>query len=96
MRLPLVLAALAVSAPAGSAGPAPAADMPVFKPPPLASEARDCPPTSRYHAAKRSGGLKAQKLTELPMADAYAAVYRRIGRCEVPIIVRYGIGGNQR
>ena len=53
----------------------------------------DCPPISRYHATNRGGSLKVQKLNELPPADHYAAVYRRIDGCEVPVIVSYGIGG---
>jgi hypothetical protein len=36
---------------------------------------------------------KAQKLSELPDADMYRAVYRRIGKCEAPIIIKYGLVG---
>jgi hypothetical protein len=32
-------------------------------------------------------------LNQLPAADMYNAVYRRVGDCEVPIIVRYNVGG---
>jgi hypothetical protein len=95
MRLPLLVTVLALSAPAASAGPSPAGNMPAFKPGP--SHADGCPPTSRYHAAKDGRrGLSPQRLGDLPMADGYAAVYRHIGRCEAPIIVRYGIGREQR
>ena len=52
-----------------------------------------CPPTSRYEAARRGGKLPPTLLTELPAADMYNAVYRKIGGCEVPIIVRYDVGG---
>jgi hypothetical protein len=72
-----------------SAGPA--GDMPTFNP--KAGEPANCPATSRYEAARRGKALRAQKLDELPAADAYRAVYRHIGRCEAPIIVKYGIGG---
>jgi hypothetical protein len=41
----------------------------------------------------RGKRLGVQKLNELPAADLYKTVYRRIGGCEVPIIVRYGVGG---
>jgi hypothetical protein len=92
MRL-LSLAALAFLAlPAASAGtPLPARDTPLLDP--NSGQSANCPATSRYDASRRGKALRSQKLNELPMADAYSAVYRRIGGCEVPIIVRYGIGG---
>jgi hypothetical protein len=37
--------------------------------------------------------LPFHKLTELPPADAYSAVYRTVNGCESPIVVKYGIGG---
>jgi hypothetical protein len=52
----------------------------------------ECPPISRYEAAKRGGKLKPNLLDELPMADVYNAVYRRVGGCISPVIVKYGIG----
>lgn len=81
----LLLFALA----AASAGPA--ADMPTINP--KADQPATCPATSRYEAARRGRTPKAQKLGELPDADMYKAVYRRIGRCEAPIIVKYGVAG---
>ena len=96
MRLPVLLLALAGTAPAASAGPAPAGDMPVVRPGPPQGDAKECPPTSRHHATRGKQRLNAQPLDELPVGDMYAAVYRRIGRCEAPVIVRYGIGGEQR
>lgn len=97
MRLLVLAAAIALPASAASAPAidAPAADMPVFKVGPAVDDER-CPPISRYHVARRNQErrpLTAQKLNELPVADAYLAVSRQIGGCEVPIIVRYGIGG---
>ena len=59
---------------------------------PNASAPADCPPISRYHAMRRGGPLAAQKLNQLPAADHYNAVYRRIGGCEVPMIVSFGVG----
>ena len=82
----LLLAAFLAAAPAELAG-----EMPIIDPNRSASAA--CPPISRYEAIKRGGKLKPQHLDELPYADLYKAVYRRIDRCEVPIIVKYGIGG---
>ena len=52
-----------------------------------------CPATSRYEASKRGKAPKARKLGELPDADVYRAVYRKIGQCEAPIIVKYVVVG---
>jgi hypothetical protein len=73
------------------AAPQPTADMPVISP--KAHQPASCPATSRYEASKRGKALRAQKLNELPDADVYRAVYRRIGQCEAPIIVKYGVVG---
>ena len=79
----LVLAALI-------AAPQPVGDMPAFNP--KAGQPSSCPATSRYEATGRDKKPRAQRLDELPDADLYLAVYRHIGRCEVPIIVKYGVG----
>jgi hypothetical protein len=60
---------------------------------PKANQPASCPATSRYEASRRGKTPKVQRLTELPDADLYKAVYRRIGRCEAPIIVKYGVAG---
>jgi hypothetical protein len=81
-----MFAALAMAAPAHSAGAMPVVD-------PNASQPASCPATSRYEAARRSKdkpGVK--KLSELPPGDAYFAVYRHIGRCEAPMLVKFGVG----
>jgi hypothetical protein len=48
-----------------------------------------CPQTSSHLASKpgeyRGAPLKPRKLTELPPAIGYMAVYRRIGDCEAPL-----------
>ena len=36
------------------------------------------------------------RLNELPMADGYKAVLRRVDGCNVPILVGYGFGREQR
>jgi hypothetical protein len=59
---------------------------------PLQGQA-DCPQTTRTYAWDRSKTVRPQKLTELPDANAYKAVLRHIGRCEVPVMVRFGISG---
>ena len=77
-----------------AAAPAPAEpvrDMPTINP--KANQPASCPATSRYEASRRGKTPRAQKLTELPDADVYRAVYRHIGRCEAPIIVKYGVAG---
>lgn len=93
MRLLFLAAAVILASGAGAAAPRalpPAArDIPVTNP--NTSVRSDCPPTSRYEAARRGGPLKATPLTELPDADMYVAVYRRIDGCVVPIIARYGV-----
>lgn len=99
MRVAFLAAILALPASAASAPAvnAPAGDMPVFEAGPSADD-ESCPPISRYHIARRKAGrdapLEARKLAELPVADMYMAVDRRIGGCNVPIIARYGIGGS--
>ena len=90
MRLLLLVAAVAI-APAGSAQlqtPLARLDVPLAAPVPI-----DCPKTTSHHAMKPGDSLKLQKLGELPPANAYAAVYRQVGGCEVPVIVRYNVGG---
>ena len=76
---------------AAAATPAPIGDMPVINP--KAGEPATCPATSRYEASRPGKTPKAQKLNELPDADVYRAVYRRIGKCEAPIIVKFGVTG---
>lgn len=89
---PLVLAlAFSISTSGSAASIVRTRDMPVINPNGAASSI--CPPTSRYEAARRGGKLPPSLLTELPGADMYNAVYRRVGGCEVPIIVRYNVGG---
>jgi len=76
---------------AAAASTQPVGDMPVINP--KADQPATCPATSRYEASKRGKAPKAQKLNELPDADLYSAVYRRIGKCEAPIIVKFGVAG---
>ena len=91
MRLLILALGIAVSTPAFAAQPFPTRDMPVLNP--NEGAPKSCPPTSRYEAARRGGKLGMKKLDELPAGDLYKAVYRKIGGCEAPIIVRYNIGG---
>jgi hypothetical protein len=73
------------------AAPQPIGDMPTINP--KAGQPANCPATSRYEASKRGKALRMQKLNELPDADVYRAVYRKVGQCEAPIIVKFGVMG---
>ncbi len=75
---------------AASASTTPARDMPVINP--KAHQPAGCPATSRYEANAGGKAPGAHKLNQLPAAEAYRAVYRRIAGCEIPVIVRYGVG----
>jgi hypothetical protein len=56
---------------------------------PAASPASNCPRTTSYQADNsglyRGQRLTPRKLTELPPATTYMAVYRHIGDCEAPL-----------
>ena len=91
MRLLILALALSATTSALAADSRPARDMPVVDP--NAGAPANCPPTSRYEAARRGAKLPPSLLNQLPAADMYNAVYRRVGDCEVPIIVRYNVGG---
>jgi hypothetical protein len=70
------------------AAPLPAVARPSSFTPPTSH----CPRTTTYYAWRNGKALKPQKLNELPPANAYNAVYRLVGGCESPVIVRYGLG----
>lgn len=92
MRLLLMTALVAVPA---SAVTLPARDMPTYNPTSSAA-AGLCPKTAAQVAAERvkqGAGAKLHKLTELPPANAYVAVFRHDAKgCEAPIVVKYGLG----
>lgn len=90
MRLLLLVAAIAIAPASSAQPPTPVAKLDL----PFAAIApADCPKTTSHHAVKPGDSLKLQKLGELPPANAYAAVYRQVGGCEVPVIVRHNVGG---
>jgi hypothetical protein len=84
MRVPAALMALIICTPVVAAGPASAPNAPK----PLAGSP-NCPRTTNYLADRsglyRGNRLAPKKLTELPPATAYMAVFRRIGGCEAPL-----------
>ena len=51
-----------------------------------------CARTTVHHAVQQGRPPQPRRLVELPPANAYAAVYRRVAGCEVPVVVRYGVG----
>jgi hypothetical protein len=76
---------------AAATAPQPIGDMPIINP--KFGQPASCPATSHYETSRLGKTPRAQKLNELPDADVYSAVYRRIGKCEAPIIVKYGVSG---
>jgi hypothetical protein len=89
-------AALLALAPASAAAvaiqKAPAPKPPIMKDTPWLSSP-DCPQTASHYAYRPGKPVAPRKLGELPPANMYAAVLRHDGRCEVPVIVKYGVGG---
>ena len=84
MRMLLIAGLAIVAAPLAAAPRTPAK----FAPP-----RADCPRAATFHTLDRGKAVKPRKLNELPPANQYAAVYRRIDGCEVPLVVRYKVGG---
>lgn len=81
--LPLVSLAFAAPTAPAEAPPAPAADMPVVDP--SVSDAR-CPETPMSLARKQGRNPQARKLGELPPAQAFMAVDRRVDGCPMPML----------
>lgn len=85
MRVAATLLVVCILAPvtASRAGPVEAAHSTA------SSSAFHCPRTTSYLAERtgvyRDQPLMPKKLTELPPATAYMAVYRHIGGCEAPL-----------
>ena len=82
MRVPLILAALAVLTSSATVAAKPTPEQ-------MARLKAQCPRTTSY-LADESGlyqgkPLAPRKLTELPPATAYMAVYRLVGVCEYPM-----------
>jgi hypothetical protein len=91
MRVPAMLLIMAISVPAT------AADVSATKG--ASAPAPNCARTNRYLADKsglyHGAPLAPKKLTELPPATGYMAVYRQVNGCEAPLtMVEYR--GTQR
>ena len=85
MRVPAILAAVAALATTTSAGSEPTPQQKAA----IERQKAECPHTTSY-LAEQSGLYQGQpltprKLTELPPATTYMAVYRHIGACEEPL-----------
>ena len=84
MRIPAALLAVTMAAPLVAATPASPANAAR-----RASPDKECPRTTAYVAdqngAYRGQPLTPRKLTELPPATTYMAVYRHIGVCDDPL-----------
>jgi hypothetical protein len=52
-------------------------------------------PTDHPVFAGEKDGAKAKKLGELPPAQLYLSVDRKVDGCRKPVILRYGIGGRR-
>jgi hypothetical protein len=83
MRLTAVLAALPLLGAAPPAAVRPAAPMPVQNP--YADER--CPDTPMSLARRLGGRGEVRKLGELPPAQAFAAVDRRVDGCAAPLLM---------
>jgi hypothetical protein len=87
MRLFRFALAIALPAAAGAAS----VNSPIQ--PQLSGSPSACPKATAQWAYRSGEAVKPQKLTELPDANMYSAVYRHDERgCESPIIVRYNVG----
>lgn len=83
MRAIVILAALPLLGAAAPPLRQPAAPMPVQSP---YREAGDCPDTPMSLARKQGASPKARKLGELPPAQAFMAVDRRVDGCPMPML----------
>jgi hypothetical protein len=64
----------------------------VAQPSGFTPQASHCPRTTNQYAWRHGKALRPQNLNKLPPANAYRTVYRLVGGCESPIVVRYGVG----
>lgn len=67
---------------------------PLITVPPVRPDA-NCPRSTSVYAFDQGQPLQPRKLGELPDANAYKAVYRTVGGCEVPVLVKYKVSGRR-
>jgi hypothetical protein len=94
MRLLFAIAALPLIVPAASTARTLVVHSPQ-KPAELAQSNDNCPRTTSVYAWDRGKQVTPRRLTDLPDANVYASVLRHIGRCEVPVVVRFGVSGGR-
>ena len=93
MRLLFPVLALPLLVPAASSAqmPAPAVESPQDSARAIASTGNNCRKTASYRAdgtlAWRDDPVTPKRLTELPPAESYKAVYRTVNGCEEPMTV---------
>jgi hypothetical protein len=93
MRLLLPVLALPLLVPAATSAEMPAAVVrsPLKSPGPFAAPDTNCRKTTSHHAeqgpAWRDDPVVPRKLTDLPPAESYKAVYRTVNGCEEPMTV---------
>jgi len=80
----LLLAAAALSA-----------DSPNVTIPGTPTPSAQCPRTTSHYAVDKEAAPPFRRLSELPDANAYKAVYRTVGGCEVPVLVKYKVSGRR-
>ncbi|MFN3388550.1 MAG: hypothetical protein ACK40O_06420 [Allosphingosinicella sp.] len=89
MRIVLPALFLALAAPVPAAAPPTPAEP--SRAAPLKSEA-PCPYDVAMRHARERGPMRSEKLGELPPADMFQAVARKVDGCLEPVIVRQNIG----
>jgi poly(3-hydroxybutyrate) depolymerase len=89
MRMLILSAVAMVAAPLAAEPIKPAK----FQKPVAKRTLENCPRATTYQAYDRGRVAKPRQLTELPGAHQFAAVYRTVNGCQVPLIVRYNVDG---
>jgi hypothetical protein len=92
MRLLFPVLALPLLVPAATSAQtlAPAVESPENTAQPIAATGSNCRKTTSYHAelgSWRGDPVAPRKLTDLPPAESYKAVYRTVNGCEEPMTV---------
>lgn len=88
----LLLFAAALTFPALAAHSKPPVAQSVVR---ISDTAATCADPALIHQAKPNRKAKMSKLTDLPPANLYLSVLRAVDGCQVPVIVRYGIGSTE-
>ena len=80
----------------GAASPAPVPAVAIEPGALPTPDVSNCPRTTTYHAFDTSKPVAPRKLNELPRAQGFMAVHRRLDGCEVPLtIIEYRNAGGR-